>query len=338
MPNQKGFGYAALALGQELEPFEFSLPKLKGNELRVQVTHCGLCHTDIQAIDDYYGITTYPFVPGHEIVGYVSELGKEVKGFSEGDRVGIGWQARSCGKCDWCLKGVPQMCIQVQDNTVMVPYGGFSNSVVADQDFVYHLPDKMNSETAAVLLCAGISVFNPLQELLKDPGCSVAVAGVGGLGHIALQFAHHMSCELTAISTSADKKEQALAFGADHFIHSADKDAMQKAGFTFDLLICTANNTVDLGGLLATLKRRGRLVLVGFPDVNFNSTNLVAHELTISGSLLGDPGTMREMLAFAQDKQISPVIEQMTMPRINQAIHRVRENQARYRIVLANQS
>jgi len=338
MSTQKGSGYAALAVGQELEPFEYTLPMLRENELRVQVTHCGLCHTDIQAIDDYYGITTFPFVPGHEIVGFVSETGKEVTGFREGDRVGIGWQARSCGKCEWCLRGIPRMCEQVENNTVMVPYGGFSNSVVADQRFVYSLPDGMPSETAAVLLCAGLSVFSPLQTLLQEPGLTVAVSGIGGLGHLALQFAHQMGCDLTAISTSPGKKEQALAFGADHFIDSADRSAMQTAHFSFDLLICPANNTVDLGALLKTLKRQGRLILLGFPDVDFNSTDLVAHELTISGSLLGDPPTMRAMLDFASDHQISPMIEQMTMSRVNEAIRRVRENKARYRIVLANQS
>ncbi|MFC2064990.1 zinc-binding dehydrogenase, partial [Chloroflexota bacterium] len=177
-----------------------------------------------------------------------------------------------------------------------------------------------------------------LQVLLQEPGLSVAVAGVGGLGHLALQFAHKMGCELTAISTSLDKREQALAFGADHFIDSADQTAMQAAVFAFDLLICTANNTVNLGALFETIKKRGRLILLGFPDANFNSTPLVAHDLTISGSLLGSPDTMRQMLAFAHEHHITPMIEMMTMSRINEAIRRVQENKARYRIVLTNQS
>ena len=338
MSTNEGSGYAAQAVGRELEPFKFVLPEIKKDEVRVKVSHCGLCHTDIQAIEDYYDITSFPFVPGHEIVGHVSELGKTISGLKEGDRVGIGWQARSCGKCEWCLQGVPQMCVEIGDSTVMVPYGGFSNSVVADQHFVYPLPEGMPSELAAVLLCAGLTVFSPLRTHLQNPGLSVAVAGVGGLGHLALQFAHKMGCELTAISTSPDKREQALAFGADHFIHSEDQSAMEKAVFAFDLLICTANNTVNLGALLETVKRRGRLILLGFPDANFNTTPLVAHDLTISGSLLGDPGTMRQMLAFAHEHHITPMVELMPMSRINEAIHRVQENKARYRIVLTSQS
>jgi uncharacterized zinc-type alcohol dehydrogenase-like protein len=331
-------GYAANAVGESLQPFEYAAPRLGAHDVRVSVTHCGVCHTDIQAIDDYYGITSFPFVPGHEIVGVVSEVGSDVSSLKEGDRVCIGWQARSCGECEWCLKGETQLCMRIEDTTVMVPYGGFSSSVVADHRFVYPLPAFMLGEVAAVLMCAGLSVFSALQTHVTGPELKVAVVGVGGLGHIAIQCAHALGCEVTAISSSPDKKEQALGFGADHFVVSTGKDSMRPVDYGYDLLICTANNGIDWSSLLMSLKKRGRLVLLGFPNIALNSTNLVAHELSITGSLIGNPATMRAMLSFAQDHDIKPALELMPMSEVNAALQRVKENKARYRIVLVNES
>jgi uncharacterized zinc-type alcohol dehydrogenase-like protein len=333
----KVLGYAANALGQRLEPFEYASPELKEHEVRVSITHCGVCHTDIHAIDDYYGITTFPFVPGHEIVGHVAALGPAVTGLKEGDRVGIGWQGRSCGKCEWCLKGETQLCMEIENTTVMVPYGGFSSSVVADHRFMYPLPPTIPSQAAAVLMCAGVSVYSALRTYVTSPAMKVAIAGVGGLGHLAIQFAHALGCEVTAISSSLAKKEQVLGFGADHFIDSNDRDGMRQVVFSYDLLVCTANDGINWEALLGILKKRGRLVLVGFPDIKLNSTDLVAHELSITGSLLGNPPMMREMLSFAQQHGITPTVELMPMSQVNEAIQKVKQNKARYRIVLINE-
>jgi uncharacterized zinc-type alcohol dehydrogenase-like protein len=329
-------GYAARTVGSQLEPFSYAPPKLGGQEVRVAVTHCGVCHTDIHAIDDYYGITPFPFVPGHEIVGTVTELGAAVSDLQVGQRVGIGWQGRSCGECEWCLKGEPQLCMTLEDMSVMTPYGGFSSSVIADHRFVYPLPGAMPPETAAVLMCAGITVYTALQAHLTDPRLKVAVVGVGGLGHLALQFARAFGCELTAISSSPAKKEQALGFGADHFIDANDINAMRPHYYEYDLVICTASCLVSWDILLNTLKKRGKLVLLGFPDVTFNSTDLVVHELLLTGSIIGNPPTMRRMLAFAQEHKITPVVELMPMSHVNEALRKVKEKQARYRIVLVN--
>lgn len=336
-------GYAAKAVGQPLEPFAYEPPKLGEHDVRVSVTHCGVCHTDIHAIDDYFSITNFPFVPGHEIVGYASALGSTVTGLKEGDRVGIGWQGRSCGKCEWCMKGETQLCMEIGNTTVMVPYGGFSTSVVADHRFVYPLPQSMPSETAAVLMCAGITVYSALRKHVTSPALKVAVLGVGGLGHLAIQFAHAFGCEVTAMSSSPEKKEQALRFGADHFINSThitsstDRDSdMRQFDYSYDLLICTADHGINWSPLLMTLKKRGRLVLLGFPDLELNSTNLVAHELSITGSLIGNPPMMREMLAFAQEHGIKPIIELMPLSQVNAALQKVKENKARYRVVLVN--
>jgi alcohol/geraniol dehydrogenase (NADP+) len=337
MPQPTVLGYVTREMGQPLEPFTYEPPKLGDHDVRVSVTHCGVCHTDIQAIDDYYGITTFPFVPGHEIVGNVTEAGPAVVGLKKGDRVGIGWQGRSCGRCEWCLKGETQLCMEIEKTTVMVPYGGFSSSVIADYRFAHPLPPNMPSEIAAVLMCAGVTVYSALRTHVTSPHLKVAILGVGGLGHLAIQFAHAFDCEVTAISSSPEKKEQALGFGADHFIDpSDDRNSMQRADYCFDLLICTANHGINWSPLLMKLKKRGRLILLGFPDLELNSTHLVAHELSMTGSLIGNPPTMREMLAFAQEHRITPMVELMPMSHVNKALRRVKENKARYRIVLVN--
>ncbi len=331
-------GYAAMEVGQQLEPFTYELPELGEHDVRVSVTHCGLCHTDIQAIDNYYGITTFPFVPGHEIVGHVSAIGPGVAGLKKGDRVGIGWQGRSCGKCEWCLKGETQLCMEIEDTTVMVPYGGFSSSVVADYRFVYPVPPAMPSEFAAVLMCAGLTVYSALRTHVTSPGLKVAIVGVGGLGHLAIQFVYAFGCEVTAVSSSPAKKDQALGFGAKHFLNVNDSANMRKVNFGYDLLICTTNADVHWEALLSTLKKRGKLILLGFPDVAFNSTDLVAHELTMVGSLIGNPTMMRAMLSFAQEHRITPMVELMPMSHVNEAIQKMKENRVRYRIVLVNKT
>jgi uncharacterized zinc-type alcohol dehydrogenase-like protein len=337
MASSTVLGYAAKAVGQRLEPFTYESPKLGEHDVRVSVTHCGVCHTDIQAIADYYGITTYPFVPGHEIVGYVSDVGHAAFGLKKGDRVGIGWQGRSCMQCEWCLKGEEQLCLNIVDSGTWVPYGGFSFSVVVDSRFAYPLPDSISSEVAAVLMCAGITVYSPLRRYATESS-KIGIIGVGGLGHLAIQFAHALGHDVTAISSTPEKKDQALAFGADHFLFSGDPNSMKQVQYGFDLLLCTANGKLNWETLMNILKKDGRLVLVGFPDVKLNSTDLVTHRLSITGSFLGNRATMREMLSFAQEHHIKPLVELMPMTQVNEAIQRVKENKARYRIVLVNNS
>lgn len=217
-----------------------------------------------------------------------------------------------------------------------VPYGGFSSSVLADSRFAYPLPDAMPSEMAAVLMCAGIAVYSPLRSYAARPRQKIGIIGVGGLGHLALQFAQALDYEVTAISSSPEKKEQALAFGADHFLVSDDQTSLRQAAFSFDLLICTAHGKFEWEVLLNTLKKNGRLVLIGFPDLEFNTTDLVAHQLSIIGSFLGNRVNMQEMLSFAQNHGIKPKVELMPMTKVNEAIRKVREGKARYRIVLVN--
>ncbi|MCX6658658.1 MAG: NAD(P)-dependent alcohol dehydrogenase [Euryarchaeota archaeon] len=332
-------GYAAKALGQELEQFSYMPPKLKDYDVRVSVTHCGLCFSDIHAIDDYYGITTFPFVPGHEIVGHVSEVGSAVSGLKKGDRIGIGWQGRSCMQCEWCLKGDEHLCTDIDKMGVWTPYGGFSSSTTADSRFAYSLPASMPSEVAAVLLCAGIAVYSPLRSWAIERRRKIGIVGVGGLGHLAIQFAHALDYEVTALSSSPDKEGEALALGADHFLVARDKASLRQMKFSFDMLLYTGHGNNDFTSLLRTLKKNGKLLMVGFPPqpFAFEPVDLVVYQLSVAGSFLGNRTMMREMLAFARERGIKPKVELMSMSQVNEAIRKVKEGKARYRIVLVNE-
>ena len=327
-------GWAAMALGRPLEPLTYEAPRLGEHDVRVAVSHCGICFTDLHAIDDYYGITAFPFVPGHEIVGFVEARGGGVSGLDVGQRVGIGWQGRCCGRCTWCDHGEEQLCYDIANAGTWERHGGFASSVTVDAGFAYALPGAMPSEVAAVLMCAGIAVYGPLRAHAAETLRSVGIYGVGGLGHLAIQFAHALGCEVTALSSSPDKESEARALGADDFIVIGERSRMRRLDYAFDLVLCTAHGDVDWEELLRTLDKRGRLVLVGFPEVSMNSTDLVAHELSINGAFLGNRATMREMLGFAQEHGVTPRIEQQPLASVNDAIRRLKENRVRYRLVL----
>lgn len=332
-------GYAAMAPGRELEPFDYEPPALKDHDVRISITHCGLCYTDIHAIENYYGIVDFPLVPGHEIVGHVSEVGSAVSDLKEGDRVGVGWQGRSCMRCEWCLRGDEHLCDDIVKAGVWTPYGGFSSSVSVDSRFAYALPAPMPSEFAAVLLCAGITVYSPLRSCADGHRRKVGVIGVGGLGHLALQFARAMDYDVTAISSSPDKEEQAMALGADHFLVAGDRASLREMRFSFDTLLYTSHSTIDWTSVLLTLRNNGKMVMVGFsPDpITFDPIDMVVHQQSVTGSFLGNRKSMREMLAFAQEHRIKPLIELMPMSQVNEAIRKLRERRVRYRIVLVNE-
>jgi D-arabinose 1-dehydrogenase-like Zn-dependent alcohol dehydrogenase len=326
-------GYAARLAGCPLEPMSWPAPELGEHDVRVAVSHCGLCFTDVQGIDDFYAITTYPFVPGHEIVGHVEARGGAVSELEVGDRVGIGWQGRSCGRCRWCEQGQVHLCYGIASMGTWQRHGGFADSVTVDAGFAYPLPAGIPSPDAAVLMCAGISVYAPLKRYAGD-GRRAAIYGLGGLGHLAVQFAHALGYEVTALSSSEAKADEARRFGADHFIATGDRDRLGQLEFEFDLVLCTAHGGVDWQVMIDLLEKRGRLVLVGFPEVSMWSRDVVSHEISITGSFIGNQTTMREMLAFAQAHGIRPMIEVLPMAEVNDAIHRLREGGVRYRIVL----
>jgi uncharacterized zinc-type alcohol dehydrogenase-like protein len=338
-------GYAAKTAGSSLERVEFAAPSLGDGEVRVRVTHCGVCHTDVHAIDNDFGEFPFPVVPGHEIAGCVDEIGVGVTRFSVGDRVGVGWQGRCCGECGWCRRGEVHLCLDIVACGTWTPHGGFSSSVAVDERFAYRLPDSMPSEVAAVLMCAGVAVFAPLRRLADQGIRKVGVVGIGGLGHLALQVASAFGFEVAALSSSPDKADEARGFGADEFIVTSDPAAMRQAEYAFDALLCTAPIGNAWGRLFMTLKKNGTVVLPAFSPVELRLASgeeisplvdLVAHQLSIAGSFLGNHEDVSDMLDFVHRHDITPLIETMPMKEANTAIEMVRHNTPRYRVVLTN--
>jgi uncharacterized zinc-type alcohol dehydrogenase-like protein len=338
--------YSAESPGAPLEPVTCEEPDLNDDEVRVAVTHCGVCHTDIHGVDGDFGVFGFPMVPGHEIVGRVTELGAAVSGLKVGDRVGIGWQGRCCGRCEWCRAGDEHLCLHIADCGTWTPSGGFASSLVVDGRFAYPVPAGMASETAAILMCAGIAVYPPLRTYTAGSSSRVGIVGIGGLGHLAIQFAAALGCDVTALSSSPGKEKEARALGADHFLLVTDQDAMEDKEFGFDLLLCTAPSGNDWGNLVMLLTKNGRLVLPAFSPMELGLSGgprsgpiveFVVHQVSVTGSFLGNRSDMTEMMAFAREHDISPRVEPMPMARVNEAMLRVRRNQARYRVVLVTQ-
>lgn len=336
MADVKIHGFAAMQPGSILTPYSYDQPLLKKNEVRVSVSHCGICGTDLHAIDDDYSVFDFPFVAGHEVVGTIIEVGTGVSESRLGERVGVGWQGRACGHCKMCLQGDVHLCMDVINNGSWTPYGGFSTSIVVQDGFAYPVPEDMASETAAVMMCAGLTVYSALLKLPHKDSQRIGIVGIGGLGHLAIQFSKAMGYEVTAISYSPRKQAEALSFGADHFIDSSNSAALSQFYDYFDILLLTAYGKIDWDNMFAFLKRKGKIILVAFPEVNLDPVDLVVHELSIIGSFVGKPEEMREMLAFSAANNIKPMIELMPMSEINEAIRKVRQNKAHYRIVLVN--
>jgi uncharacterized zinc-type alcohol dehydrogenase-like protein len=292
-----------------------------------------VCHSDIHVIDGDFGAVSLPIIPGHEIIGTVRAMYDNVTGLAIGQRVGIGWQAGSCLHCEWCIQGFEQLCADASDTCVNRP-GGYANAIQVDARFVHPIPDPIESIYAAPLLCAGVTVYSPLRTI--QPSSRVGVIGIGGLGHLALQFANKMGCDVTALSTSPDKEAEARTFGAGNFIATLNESQMRAARGTLDVLISTVNVDLKWSDYMRLLRPNGRLIFVGASpgklDVRIGP--LTSYQYVISGSSIGGRSVMREMLAFAARHDIRPQIEVMPMTQVNEALERVRSNKARYRVVL----
>ncbi len=328
-------GYAVHAAGAQLLPYKYDPGELQDDEVEVRISHCGVCYSDIHLIDNDWGVSKYPFIPGHEIVGAVTAVGSGVKARTVGQRVGIGYQANSCGICEWCQKGEQQLCAKMQP-TCLGRNGGYAQCIRVNWRFAVPVPDGLDSENVAPLLCAGITVYSPLRNFGVRPASRVGIIGIGGLGHLGIQFARAFGAEVTAFSTSKDKEEEAKQLGAHNFVNTRDTGALKKVAGSFDLLMTTVNADQDWAGYVSALRPRGKLVFLGVPasPVTLSVAAMVGGQKEVAGGKIGSPGDLAEMLDVARRHNVKAITERFAMDKVNEAITKVKKNQVRYRAVL----
>ncbi|MDZ5461406.1 NADPH-dependent aldehyde reductase Ahr [Azohydromonas lata] len=327
--------WAAHAAGQPLQRWSFDPGPLAPQEVEIAVEHCGLCHSDLSMLDDEWGQAQWPLVPGHEAIGRVVALGEEALGLEIGQRVGLGWTASSCMHCRWCLGGDQQLCPKAQPTIVGRP-GAFAERVRAHWAWVVPLPAALDAASAGPLLCGGITVFAPLRDLGIPPTARVGVVGIGGLGHLALQFARAWGCEVTAFTSSESKHTEARRLGAHHVADAGDPDDLAALAGRLDLILYTANAALDWEALLATLAPRGRLHVVGAvpQPIAASAFSLIGGAKCISGSPTGSRGDIEAMLDFAARHRVEALVERFPMSGVNEALAHLRAGRARYRVVL----
>ena len=328
--------YAAMAKNQALEKYQYTPEPLKPYDIEVNITHCGICRSDLHLIDNDWETSIYPLVPGHEIIGKIAKIGDAVQELQVGQRVGIGWQRSSCMHCGWCNQGEENLCFKQEATCVGHP-GGFAQAIRADSRFAFPIPDELSSEHAAPLLCGGVTVFSPLLEYVR-PTSRVGIIGIGGLGHMAVQFARAFGCEVTAFSSSPDKKKEAEELGAHYFISSKDENALKKAANSFDFILSTVAVSLDWLVYLNTLKPKGILCFVGAvpKPLQIPVFSLLVGRKSICGSNIGSRPDIKQMLRFAALNGIKAQVEVFPMEEANAAITKLRQGKVRYRPVLKN--
>jgi uncharacterized zinc-type alcohol dehydrogenase-like protein len=330
-------GLAAHAAGAELLPFRYEPKELGQQDVEIAISHCGICHSDLHLISNDWGISQYPFIPGHEIIGTVSAVGVGVHSLKVGERVGLGWQSNSCGECEWCTRGMENLCLTAEA-TCVHRHGGYASRVQANARFVIPIPEALASENTAPLLCAGITVYNPLRSHNINPSSRVGIVGIGGLGHIAIQFARVFGAEVTAFSTSAAKEQEARALGAHHFVNTRETRAIKEVAGSMDFILSTINADQDWGVYIQVLRPTGTLCLVGIPPspIAIQAFPLISGVRSITGNPTGSPHRIREMLDVAARHGVKAQVESFPMAKANEAIEKVKKNKVRYRAVLAN--
>ncbi len=327
--------YAALAAKQPLQPFDFEPGPLGDEQVEIAVSHCGICHSDLSMIDNEWGMSKYPLVPGHEIIGTIVATGRDAKGLKAGQRVGLGWMAGSCLACPQCLSGHHNLCL-TGEQTIVGRFGGFANRVRCHWVWAIPLPEKLDAAKAGPLFCGGITVFNPIVQCGVQPTDRVGVVGIGGLGHMALQFLNKWGCEVYAFTSSDSKRDEALELGAHHVVNSRDAAAMGKLAGSLNFILSTVNVALDWEAIIGALAPRGRLHLVGavLTPIPVAAFSLIAGQKAISGSPLGSPATTAAMLDFCARHEIAPITETYPFTHVNDALERLRSGKARYRVVL----
>ncbi len=327
--------YAALAAGEPLQPFDYDPGALGEQEVEIAVDYCGICHSDLSVWKNDWGNAEYPLVPGHEVVGTVVAVGDRVTTVNVGQTVGLGWFSHSCLHCEWCMSGNHNLC-GTAEQTIIGRHGGFADKVRAHQEWVIPLPDHLDASKMGPLFCGGITVFNPIVQFDIQPTDRVAVIGIGGLGHLALQFLSAWGCEVTAFSSNPSKEAEIRELGATHIVNSRDPEAIAAVANSYDFILSTVNVDLNWGNFINALRPKGRLHFVGaVPNpIDFQVFSLLVGQKSLSATPLGSPATIGKMLDFAARHNIAPVTEFFPFSQINEAFDHLESGKARYRIVL----
>ncbi len=327
--------YAAKEISGKLEKFNYQLPEINPEQVDIKVHYCGICHSDLSMLNNEWGNTQYPFVPGHEIVGEVYAIGSAVKNLKAGDFVGLGWFSQSCMHCNTCMSGDHHLCGD-KEQTIVERHGGFANYVRSHWSWAIPLPVGINMAKAGPLLCGGITVFNPIMSAGVLPTDTVGVIGIGGLGHMAIKFLQKWGCEVVAFSSHPDKKKQILQMGASRVINSKDDEDLARIEDSLDFILNTTNVNLDWNAYLSILTKKGRLHNVGaiLQPMQIPAMNLLAGEKSVASSPLGSPALTRKMLKFCIRHEIYPTVEEFAMEDVNKAMNHLEMGKARYRVVL----
>jgi uncharacterized zinc-type alcohol dehydrogenase-like protein len=336
-------GYAAKTAKDSLAPFSFERREPREHDVAIDIKFCGICHSDIHQARDEWGGSIFPMVPGHEIAGVVTAVGNKVTKYKAGDKVGVGCFVDSCRKCAQCKKGLEQYCAvgmvltyNGKEHDGTPTFGGYSEKIVVDENYVLRVPDNLPLDGAAPLQCAGITLYSPLRHWQTGPGKKVAIIGLGGLGHMGVKLAHAMGAEVTVLSQSLKKQADGKRLGADHFYATSDPATFENLKKYFDLIICTVPTGIDWNPYLELLNVDGSFVIVGVPDkpVPLEAFPLILGRRSVAGSVIGGIQETQEMLDFCGAHHITCDIETIPIQKVNEAYERVLKSDVRYRFVI----
>jgi alcohol dehydrogenase (NADP+) len=341
-------GYAAKQAKGPLTSYTFKRRDPLDHDIVIDIQYCGICHSDIHQVKDEWGGSTFPIVPGHEIAGIVSQVGAKASRYKVGDRVGVGCFVDSCRDCSPCRKGLEQYCAEgctltyngVERDGETHTQGGYSNKIVVDENYVLRIPDNLPLDRTAPLMCAGITLYSPLVYWKAGPGKKVAIIGFGGLGHMGVKIAHALGAQVTVLSHSLKKQEDAKRMGADQFYATSDQKTFEVLKGHFDLIVNTVSIEIDLNQYLSLLGLDGTMVIVGLPEkeMSIGAFSLINARRSIAGSVIGGILETQEMLDFCNKHNISCDIELIPIQKVNEAYQRVINSDVRYRFVIDTKS
>lgn len=329
--------YAANGPHEKLAPFSYEMGELGAEQVDIRVINCGICHSDLSMMNNDWGMTAYPIVPGHEIIGEVIAAGNAVKNVKVGDKVGVGWFSGSCMSCHECMDGAHHLCTTAEF-TIAGRHGGFADFVRSHWSWAIPLPEGINLDKAGPLLCGGITVFNPIIIAGVKATDKVGVVGIGGLGHMALKFLNKWGCEVIAFSSNPDKKQSILEMGATQVVDSTNPEELAKIAGSLSFILNTTNVTLDWNSYLTALAPKGKFHNVGavLEPLAIPAFSLIMGQKSVTGSPLGSPALTRTMLEFCVRHDIYPITEEFPMSQVNEALEHLESGKARFRIVLKN--